>query len=87
MAIYAIAVISVQDPTGWYVVAIPATLGIGQAIGPLAGGFTVANFGITGLCAMAVFMVLISVCIFFSITRERRRPEESTGPVPGPAKP
>lgn len=87
MAIYAIAVISVQDPTGWYVVAIPATLGIGQAIGPLAGGFTVASFGITGLCAMAVLMVLISLGIFLSITRERRKPEESTGPVPGPAKP
>lgn len=70
MAIYAIAVISVKDPTGWYVVAIPAALGLGQALGPLVGGFAYASFGVTGLCILSAVMVLLSLGIFVSITRE-----------------
>jgi predicted MFS family arabinose efflux permease len=74
MAIYAIAVISVKDPTGWYVVAIPAALGLGQAIGPLVGGFAYASFGVTGLCILSAVMVLLSLGIFISITREPPKP-------------
>ena len=69
MAIYAISVVAVKDPTGWYVVAIPASLGLGQAIGPLVGGFAVAAFDIAGLCTMAAIMVLVSLGVFLSITR------------------
>ena len=69
MAIYAISVVAVKDPTGWYVIAIPASLGLGQTIGPLVGGFAVAAYDIAGLCAMAAIMVLVSLGVFVAITR------------------
>ncbi len=61
---FAFGLLAKLDPSGRAVAATPATLMIGAALGPIAGGALGENFGFHALGIAAVFVAAISIGFF-----------------------
>lgn len=61
---FAFGLLAALDPSGRAVAATPATLMIGAALGPLAGGALAENIGFGALGMLAVITALISILLF-----------------------